>query len=629
LSRNKTRCPNKAEKSTGKNEKKSKSCREDRCIFKKDEDWIQGIEVRRVSAHRNLVSTANESVSPECRRRRSRHIGDLLNLNLPLEADKINSKLKPRSEKSKRGLDRVILTPRSGLEKSQIQLNLESPSIGSNTPEKSGNELQQLNGKLDTAQIAAGPINNNSIGTQTTLDYDDSANGENKITTIDLVSQRKVEDLREENESLRRQLKEAADWEMQVMKAYKTLAEKHHLASRSEEASTEIHVIREVPTRQPQSSRVLDHSDCELLHPTTSSLQGNDKTDHHDRASHISDNEIQFGHELPTLPNISSDPLVLRSDDRQQKYGFRDVSTTKTRSTLPKPNLVKSQNSPLEDKMASSTLTPSSRKRATPMKTANDSGYCVVSAMRVNVEEDKLSDVSSIYEQFEISGDRHDLRFPWQHDIYVQCDRMETRDVSIQTDFEPCSECQCRRLSNRFPELDTSSNCGSDMRKRSSAISSSRRSTSKAKPRLPRQNFSLDLNDYSGFFKSSVQMNGTMPPGSPPEPFRSRTSRVSTLRPLSDSDISRSSGENILGQQKIFQRRKNADVSSAKSGITMHLTINTSEGDSLPCSPCPSPIHQEPQNVQHIRSKPKVIVTHHDDPAYDEQSLRSSSFGKP
>ncbi|XP_022082507.1 uncharacterized protein LOC110974883 [Acanthaster planci] len=634
LSRKKKHCHSIAEKRISKKGKKSKSNHEDRYIFKEDEDWIQGIEVRRASPHRALVSSVSESVSPDFGRRRSRHIDDLLSSNSPLETQKVTSKLKSKSLKSKRTLDRVTLKPRSGLEKSPTESDPES-NMKANSAEKSEKELQQLDAKLDiTVQKSAEPTCNNSRGTRTTLDNEDSASGENKIITCTLdflVSQKEVEDLRKENESLKKQLEEAADWEMQVMRAYKTLAEKHHHASRSEEALVGNHIIQEVPSRQPHASCVTDHADFELLHQTASNLQGTGKPDHHGSASPISDDEKQLDPELSTPLDISSDPLMIRRDHKQEN-GAWGVSASKPRDTPLKPNLVKSQSSPLEYKMASSTFPPLSRKHTTSITTkqpVNDCGYRVVSAVRVNVEEDKLSDVSSIYEQFEISGDRHDMRFPWQHDVYVQCDPMETRDVSIQTDFEPCSECQLRGFSNSsdLSELDLASNCSFDMRTRSSVISSSRRPTGKAKPKLQRQNFSLDLNDYPEFFNSSLQVNGTVPSGTPQRPFRSRTCRISSLRPLSDSDISRRLGENVLGQHKIFQRRKNADVASTKSGITMHLTIDTSERDSLPCSPCPSPIPQEFENSLHFKSRPKVIVTHHDDPAYDVQSLRSSSNG--
>ncbi|XP_038061160.1 uncharacterized protein LOC119731932 isoform X2 [Patiria miniata] len=391
-------------------------------------------------------------------------------------------------------------------------------------------------------------------------------------------------------------------------------------------------MIIEVPSQQPQSSCMTNHADHDLLYQTETIARETDKNAHRDSASPILGNEKQSGLGMSIPNNFTSNAEVICTDQIQQGNGARDRRSQKGESTRFKPNLVKSQSSPLGNKMASSASTPLSRKRAISMTTqrpakTNDSEFRVVSAHRVDVEEDKLSDVSSIYEQFEVSGDRHDMRFPWQHDVPVQCDRVQTKEVSIQTNFEPCSQCQLGRLSNcsDLSELDSASNYGIDMRKRSSVISSLRRSTSKSKPRLQRQNFSLDLTECSETHNGGHLVNGTTAPGSPTGPFRSRSSRISTLRPLSDSDISRSSVENFLGHSKIIRRRKNADVAAAKNGTSLNLTEDTTDQDSLLCSPCPSPIPQEFENSSHLKTRPKVIITQHDDPCCEVQSQRSSS----
>ena len=356
----------------------------------------------------------------------------------------------------------------------------------------------------------------------------------------------------------------------------------------------------EIPSRQSRPSGVTNHtdyhtsSDNELQKTTEKTVKATDPGNN-DRTSPAANNGTPGtagqGEPLEFTPDI----IVLCDQQRNKIKEDENVLTTKTDCL--KQNLAKSLSD--ENKMAS-VFTPLSRKCALSVTTTqtqktnnNDSssGYHVVSAQRVNVE-DNNSDGSSIYEQFEISGDRHDMRFPWQHDVPVQCDRVETREVSIQTDFGSCSECRLRRLSDAsaLSELDSASNYGFNMAlKRGSAPSSTRQLPGRGK-RLQRQNFSLDLSDYPGSTNGGLMVNGAAS-GSPTAPFRSRSSRLTASRPLSDSDMSRSSMEGLFGQSKIFQRRKGTiDVAKSRSGIT--LTIDRYDTDSLPCSPLPSPIPQ-------------------------------------
>ncbi|XP_071810295.1 uncharacterized protein [Asterias amurensis] len=397
---------------------------------------------------------------------------------------------------------------------------------------------------------------------------------------------------------------------------------------------------KEVPSRQTRpSSNVTNHADYhhhqdnELHHkaPETTVIiadptAGSSK---HDATNPVA-NDVKTNTIIEPSTKPSSEMIV-----NQQRNGKEEDGTSvMTGNNRLKQNFMMSRSYSVGNKMTAP-CSPVSRKRAisvtTPKKTVNkdrNSGYNVVSARRVTLDVDQNSDGSSIYEQFEISGDRHDMRFPWQHDVPVQCDLVETREVSIQTDFEPCSQCQLRRLSNLsdISDLDSASNYVTYMGlKRGSAASSSRKSSAKGK-KLHRQNFSLDLTDYPGSSNGGLLVNGATAPGSPTAPFRNRSSRLSVSRPLSDSDISRSSMDSFHGHSKLFQRRKGTieNIATSKSGIT--LTIDRCESDSLPCSPIPSPLPQELDSSSYFRQKPKVIVTHHDDP--DDVSLgRSSSNG--
>lgn len=355
-------------------------------------------------------------------------------------------------------------------------------------------------------------------------------------------------------------------------------------------------LFTEVPSRQTRPSSVTNHADyrdngAQKAPETTVNII--EPSGNQDATSPVA-NHDKMNTDEPSKP---SSEMIMNPQTDEKDQAVTNLTTTNTRL---KQNFMMNRSYSVGNKMTSSSLSPVSRKRAisvtTPKKTVGkdrNSGYSLVSARRITLDVDQNSDGSSIYEQFEISGDRHDMRFPWQHDVPVQCNLVETREVSIQTDFEPCSQCQLRRLSNvsDMSDLDSASNYGVYMGlKRGSAASSSRKSSVRGK-KLHRQNFSLDLSDYPGSSNGGLMVNGAAAPGSPTAPFRNRSSRLSVSRPLSDSDISRSSMESFLGHSKIFQRRKGTiDVATSKSGIT--LTIDRCDSDSLPCSPIPSPLPQ-------------------------------------
>lgn len=68
--------------------------------------------------------------------------------------------------------------------------------------------------------------------------------------------------------------------------------------------------------------------------------------------------------------------------------------------------------------------------------------------LRGNPEHNKAveSDEESVYEQLDIVGDSHSLRYPWQQDVTTQCGRNTSRNVGSQTELtEMCEKCYTER----------------------------------------------------------------------------------------------------------------------------------------------------------------------------------------
>lgn len=196
----------KEEKAEGKTRWKTKSKSPpgsvDQAISKEGKDWIQGIEVRRPSKKVTRSSTVTLSYI-QGERRGSKGIDDIL-------FDNQGSILKSKSRVDR--LDTVS--------------DRDSSDRGSHSPKLSRGH-RQLSVQSDTIASKLDSATYNSQGVQTS-DEGDSEYGQDAINMV----REEIADLKKENEELRRQLNETVEWEVQVMKAYKTLAEKHHQDSR-------------------------------------------------------------------------------------------------------------------------------------------------------------------------------------------------------------------------------------------------------------------------------------------------------------------------------------------------------------------------------------------------------------
>ncbi len=172
----------------------------EKAISKEGKDWIHGIEVRRPS--KKVTSTVTMSYIQD-KRRGSKDIDDIL-----VEDQGSVIKSKSRVERletisDRDSSDRGSHSPK--ISRSHRQLSVKSDAV---------------TGKLESAIYI-------SRGVQTS-DDSDSKDGRDDIKLV----RKEVTDLKKENEELRRQLEETVEWEVQVMKAYKTLVEKHHQDSR-------------------------------------------------------------------------------------------------------------------------------------------------------------------------------------------------------------------------------------------------------------------------------------------------------------------------------------------------------------------------------------------------------------
>ena len=172
----------------------------EKAIFKEGKDWIQGIEVRRPS--KKVTSTVTVSYIQD-ERRGSKDIDDIM-------VDDQGSLNKPKSR-----LERLDTTS----DRDSSDRGSHSPKI-SRTHRQLSVKSDTVTGKLDSAILI-------SQGVQTS-DKSDFKDSRDDIKMV----RKEIADLKKENEDLRRQLDETVEWEVQVMKAYKMLAEKHHQEAR-------------------------------------------------------------------------------------------------------------------------------------------------------------------------------------------------------------------------------------------------------------------------------------------------------------------------------------------------------------------------------------------------------------